>query len=140
MLYVDTSVVVALLTAEPKTPHVTKWFAELDETPISSDWLLPEFSSAMSIKLRSKQLSDAHVRRVRKEFELLISGGIQLVALSRSAFSLASDMVKQHRYGLRAGHSLHLAVGVECGASHVATLDVTFAQNVRRNGIRTIDF
>ena len=32
MLYVDTSVVVALLTVEPSTETVTAWFSELEET------------------------------------------------------------------------------------------------------------
>ena len=32
MLYVDTRVVVALLTVEPSTEAVTAWFSELEET------------------------------------------------------------------------------------------------------------
>ena len=32
MLYVDPSVIVALLTVEPSTEAVTAWFSELEET------------------------------------------------------------------------------------------------------------
>ena len=57
MIYVDTSVVVALLTHEPKTRNVTEWYAGLKEVPTVSDWLLAEFSSAISIKVRTSQLA-----------------------------------------------------------------------------------
>lgn len=33
MIYVDTSVLVALLTVEPKTREVTAWYAGLREVP-----------------------------------------------------------------------------------------------------------
>ena len=63
MVYVDTSVVVALLTVESKTPGVAAWFTALSETPVCADWLLTEFSSAVSIKVRAKQLSQNHSKR-----------------------------------------------------------------------------
>ena len=50
MVYVDTSVIVALLTVEPSTEAVTAWFSELEEPLVSSDWLVTEFSSALSIE------------------------------------------------------------------------------------------
>lgn len=46
MVYVDTSVIVALLTVEPKTHEVTTWFSGLHGTPVCADWLLTEFHSA----------------------------------------------------------------------------------------------
>ena len=140
MIYVDTSVIVPLLTAEPKTQAVTAWFSELGDTPTCADWLLTEFHSALSIKLRTGQLSEANAKRVRKEFDLLIDGGLQVVAVSRDAFRHAAKMVQQHENGLRSGDSLHLAVALELEASHMATLDGTLATNAKRNGIKLIDF
>ncbi len=35
MIYVDTSVIVALLIVEPKTPDVTAWYADLRLAPVS---------------------------------------------------------------------------------------------------------
>ena len=140
MLYVDTSVIVALLTVEPKTPDVTAWYAGLRDTPICADWLLTEFSSALSIKLRARQLSETHAKRVRKEFDRLAAGGLRLAPVSRTAFSQAAEMVKQHQHGLRAGDSLHLAVALELGASHLATLDGTLAENAKRRGLELIGF
>ncbi len=140
MVYVDTSVIVALLTVEPKTQSVTAWYAELGDTPTCSDWLLTEFSSALSIKLRTGQITEATAKRVRKEFALLTDGGLRIVPVSRAAFAHAAEMVKLHDRGLRAGDALHLAVALELGASHMATLDVTLATNAKRNGMELIEF
>lgn len=140
MIYVDTSVIVPLLTTEPKTEAVTAWFAGLHDTPSCADWLLTEFSSAISIKLRTGSITEANAKRVRKEFESLVDGGVKFVAVSRDAFRHAAKMAKQHEHGLRSGDSLHLAVALELGASHMATLDGTLAANAKRNGMKLIEF
>ena len=140
MIYVDTSVIVTLLTVEPKTQDVTAWYAGLRDTPIGSDWLLTEFSSAISIKQRTGQLSETNAKRVRKEFDLFAAGGLRFAPVSRSAYGQAAKMVKPHQHGLRAGDSLHLAVALELGASHMATLDGTLAENAKRKGLKLIGF
>lgn len=140
MVYVDTSVIVALLTVEPSTQRITAWYAGLSDTPACSDWLLTEFSSALSIKLRTGQITEATAKRVRKEFALLTDGGLRIIPVSRGAFAHAAEMVKLHGHGLRAGDALHLAVALELGASHMATLDGTLAANVKRNGMELIEF
>ena len=140
MIYVDTSAIVALLTVEPRTQGVTAWYAGLHATPTCSDWLLTEFSSALSIKLRTGHISAANAKRVRKEFELLTEGGLRIVPVSRSAFRRAAEMISLHDHGLRAGDSLHLAVALELGASHMATLDGTLAANSKRKGVELVEF
>lgn len=140
MIYVDTSVIVALLTVEPRTQEVIAWYAGLSETPTCSDWLLTEFSSALSIKLRTGQIGEANAKRVRKEFALMAEGGLRIVSVSRGAFGRAAEMVKPHAHGLRAGDSLHLAVALELGASQMATLDRTLTTNAKRHGMELIEF
>lgn len=140
MIYVDTSVIVPLLTTEPKTEAVTAWFSKLHDTLTCSDWLLTEFSSAISIKLRTGSINEANAKRVRKEFELLADGGLRIVPVGRDAFRHAAKMAQQHEHGLRSGDSLHLAVALELGASHMATLDGTLAANAKRNGMKLIEF
>lgn len=140
MVYVDTSVIVALLTVEPKTPEVTAWFAGLRETPACSEWLLPEFHSAISIKLRTGQITVANARQVRRAFEALTNGGLRMIPVSRAAFSQAAKLTQQHAHGLRAGDSLHLAIALELEASHMATLDGALAKNAKRNGMALMGF
>ncbi len=140
MVYVDTSVIIALLTVEPSTKAVTAWFSGLKQIPVSSDWLLTEFSSAISIKVRTGQLAEAAAKVVRREFKLLSAGGLRLAPVSRAAFKLAADMAQAHRYGLRSGDSLHLAIAQEVGAKTIATMDGTMARNAKRLKMATVQF
>ncbi len=140
MMYVDTSVVVALLTAEPGSAKVTKWYAAQTDAPTCSDCLLTEFASAVSMKVRTKQLSDAHAKGVRKAFEALAAGGLRVVPVSRAAYRHAAGLAASHQHGLRAGDALHLAVALELGATHMATLDKLLAQNAKRLGLGLTTF
>ena len=64
MLYLDTSLLVAVLTHEARTAEMQEWLAAqaVDEL-IVSDWVVTEFSSALSVKVRTAQLSPAHRAR-----------------------------------------------------------------------------
>ncbi len=140
MVYVDTSVVVALLTVEPSTEAVIAWFSELEEPLVSSDWLVTEFSSALSIKIRTGQLTESTAKVVHREFQALISGGLRLVPVSRMAFKEAAEMAQSYKHGLRSGDSLHLAVAREIGAETIATLDRVMIKNAEHLKMATIRF
>ena len=140
MVYVDTSVIVPLLTVEPSTESVTAWFSDLQDMPVSSDWLLTEFSSAISIKVRTGRLSGVAAKAVHREFQRLTSSGLRLAPVSRTAFKAAADMAQDHRHGLRSGDALHLAVAREIGAKTIATLDGTMAKNAKRLKMAPVKF
>lgn len=140
MVYIDTSVIVPLLTLEPSSETITAWFASLQELPVSSDWLLTEFASAISIKLRTGQLSGAAAKAVHNEFQLLASSGLRLGPVSRTAFKAAAGMAQAHLHGLRSGDALHLAVAQEMGATSIATLDDMMAKNAKRLKISPVKF
>ena len=88
MIYLDTSVVVPLLVPEAKTADVKAWFASLGSIPVSGDWLLTEFASAVSIKVRRKELSESDAKAIRSEFDLLATAGLRIVPISRSAYRM----------------------------------------------------
>ena len=136
MIYLDTSVAVSLMVSEPKTEDVKIWFAGLTGVLVSSDWLISEFSSAISIKLRTRELSESDARSVRKEFKRLMGGGLRVLPVSRAAFQKTADLAMQHKHGLRAGDALHLAVALEIGAKSIATLDRVMAANAERLKIK----
>ncbi len=136
MIYVDTSVVVALLTREPVTDTVTAWFSAAAEPLVSADWCAVEFASAVAIKQRSGQLRPAHAKAAHAAFEELTAGGLRLLPVSREAFQRAAVLTQPYKGGLRAGDALHLAVAMEAGAESLAGLDKTMNAGARRLGLR----
>jgi predicted nucleic acid-binding protein len=134
MIYMDTSVLVALLTVEPMTPQVKCWYAATAEPLVSGDWCLSEFASAIAIKTRTGQLEEAQAQAVTRLFDALLSGGLELVPVNRRAFWEAASLVRHWQSGLRAGDALHLAIAQELGVSKLASIDRRMAENSVRLG------
>jgi len=140
MIYLDTSAAVPLFVREPASAAVDAWFEACAEPLLSSDWIVTEFASALSIKERSGMLSSKDARAAWRGFEAFCESGLRLVAVSRQAFREGARLVRQQGHGLRAGDALHLAVALETGASTIATLDTTLAANAKRLKLRTVKF
>ena len=136
MIYLDTSILVALLTREPATAAVTAWFATTELPLVSADWCAVEFASAIAIKQRVGQLRPVHAKRAHAAFKELCAGGLRLLPISREAFQRAADLSRPQHAGLRAGDALHLAVAMEAGAATLAGLDRRMNANALRLGLR----
>ena len=117
--YLDTSAVVSALTKEPTTPTVQSWLdAHLNDRLLISEWVKTEFSSAISIKMRTGQI-DAHLRAsAHAEFNRLCAISFVTLPVSTDNFRTAASFADQHPLGLRASDALHLAIASE----HRATI------------------
>jgi hypothetical protein len=123
MHYLDTSVVVAALTKEAKTTAVQLWLAEqAPEELLISDWVTTEFSSALSIKLRTGQLEARHRADALAVFNQLKADNLTVLPVSAAQFRTAARFADQHTLGIRAGDALHLAIAGDRGAT-LCTLD-----------------
>jgi predicted nucleic acid-binding protein len=140
MVYVDTSVVVALFVPEAATPAIVDWFARIDEPLVAADWILTELASALSIKERTGALSAAAAHAVWGELEAFCGTGLPLVPVSRQAYGRAARLARDAPSGLRAGDALHLAVALEIGASRIATTDALLDANARNQGLEVVTF
>jgi len=121
--YVDTSVLVAALTAEASTPRVQAWLgAQPTGALLISDWVIAEFSSALSLKLRTGQLELKHRAAALAAFHRLVADSLTVLPVESGHFRAAAAYVDRHDLGLRAGDALHLAVCAEHGAT-LHTLD-----------------
>jgi predicted nucleic acid-binding protein len=133
-VYLDTSVLMSLFQTDKHTERSSAWIARVDAFVMSS-WTLTEFSSALAVKTRMRNLLD----RDRREFELQLDQWLR----SRVVLSVVdADMVEARRLvrndvRLRAPDALHLALAARHGCS-LATLDEDMAKVATDIGLQVI--
>ncbi|TAN51780.1 MAG: PIN domain-containing protein [Methylococcaceae bacterium] len=132
MVYVDTSVLVALYTKEIKSADVSGWYAACTDELVSAVWCVSEFASALGIKQRTGQISDTEGQTAWVQFERMCANDLQLLPIEPSTFHRAAVLILDAASGLRAGDALHLAAALDIKAKSIATLDDVLAKNARR--------
>jgi uncharacterized protein len=138
MLYLDTPLLVAAFTNEAETERIQHWLGRQPEDNLAiSDWVATEFTSALSIKLRTGQIDANDRAEVLAKFARLSADSLTVVPVSRLQFRTAARFADQHTLGLRAGDALHLAVCADHGAT-LCTLDRRLNDAGSLLGIKTI--
>ena len=138
MLYVDTSVLVALCTNEAKTADVVKWYAACTDELASAAWCVTEFASALGIKQRTGQLTEPQAQAAWVKFERMCANDLQLLPVEAMTFHKAAMLTMDVTAGLRAGDALHLACAMEAKASGMVTLDAVLAKNSKRCKVKPV--
>lgn len=138
MLYLDTSLLVAALTNEDDTGRIQEWLGAQDPDGLAiSDWVAAEFSSALSIKLRSGQIKPVHRADALAMFTRLCNDSFDVLQVSRAHFRTAARYADQYALGLRAADALHLAICAEEGAE-LCTLDRRLGEAGPALGVKTM--
>jgi uncharacterized protein len=137
MRYVDTSILVASLANETHTYRTQLWLSEQRAEDLTiSDWVVSEFSSALSLKLRTKQMSEEKRADALAAFARLTADFLVVLPVSTLHFGVAARFADRYELGLRAGDALHLAVAAESGAT-IYTLDQRLAAAGPALGVKT---
>lgn len=117
MLYIDTSALVAALTRERRTGEIQDWLASQAAGDLClSEWVITEFSSALSIKLRAGHLQAEHRADALAVCATLVEHSFTVLQVGGEDFRIAARFADQYATGLRAGDALHLAVASHHGA------------------------
>jgi uncharacterized protein len=131
MIYLDTSVLVAMCTQEAKTADVLKWYADCTQELVSAAWCVTEFASALGLKQRTGQLTVEQANTAWVQFERVCANDLQLLPVDASTFHKAAMMTMHAASGLRAGDALHLACALQAKVKSMATFDVVLAKNAK---------
>ena len=132
MIYVDTSVLVALFLNETRSAKVSNWYAAVTEELVSAVWCVSEFASALGMKHRSGQIDETGVVAAWQQFTRMCANDLLLLPLEPGTFHRAAALSLDAAFGLRAGDALHLAAALDNKAASMVTLDDVLARNCKR--------
>ena len=132
MIYVDTSVIVALIVNETGSAGVAAWYAATRSELVSAAWCVTEFASVLGLKQRTAQIDAAQARAAWGRFERLASNDLRLLSVEPVDFHRAAQWTMDAASGVRAGDALHLACAERAATKSIATLDVAMARHARR--------
>ena len=127
MLYLDASLLVAAFTKEAQSDRMRLLLnAQAPDTLFLSDWVTTEFCSALSVKIRTNQISAANRTAALEVYALIESSVVGKLPVLREHFQHAARLANQSELGLRAGDALHLAIAAAHDAE-LCTLDKRLA-------------
>lgn len=135
MFYLDTSFVVAAFSLELRTVEARRW---IDKTPpeniFISSWVETEFSSAISKKIRTRQIKLEERAIILSNWRIFIAETAAVIAVDTKDFETAALFAAHHQMALRAGDALHIAVAQSAGCTLV-TLDKRMASAAIELGV-----
>ncbi|GAW41837.1 tRNA(fMet)-specific endonuclease VapC [Brevundimonas sp. SH203] len=133
-VYLDTSVLMSLFQTDNHTARASAWIAGVDDFVMSS-WTVTEFSSALGVRTRMRNLLDKERREFELQLDQWLSGRVVLSVIDNDM--LEARRLVRHDVRLRAPDGLHLALAVRHGCS-LATLDEDMAAVARDIGLTVI--
>jgi len=137
--YLDASAVVCSLVREPAAARVRAWLGRQDEATLAvSPWVATEVASALSMKIRTGDLSVQERADALSEWQLFRDESLIELPVDREAFETAARFVARHDLSLRAGDALHLAIAAANGCALV-TLDERMAKAALELGVPVTD-
>ena len=135
MIYLDTSLVVALCAPERDSDRVEVALAAVEEPLCTREWTRVEFTSAVGIKVRNRELRETLARRALADYYLAFEPGVTVIIPSHDDYIRAAYYLQDLKSGLRSGDALHLAIAVNSRVTRLLTLDKGFIKAARGIGV-----
>ena len=137
MYYIDTSVIVAYYCPETLADKAEAFLSKIERPNISSLTKV-EFFSALSRKIRNKEMDAKTARKISAKFLSHLEGKyFHCLPVTANHYSLAGNWISQFTLPLKSLDALHLAVA-SCEDFSIVTLDQQLYQNARKLDIEAI--
>lgn len=137
LVYVDTSVWIALLAREVPAAALIRWLATAPPL-CCADWTQLELASALGIKHRRGDMPLAAALAICEVFASMMRYQVQEFSLTAPDVAQARAFCLDMGRGLRAGDALHLAVALRLQCSHFFSFDHDLNRHAERAGLRLI--
>ena len=134
MLYLDTCVLLAVLLPEAHSAAAVAFLEEARAPLAISAWSITELHSALSLKVRTRALSQAQAEAVMQGFERSLAPGLLVLQLEPQDFHNADACLRGWTTTLRAADALHLAIASGRGAT-LCSLDGPFVAAAQQLGL-----
>lgn len=125
--YLDTSFTIAAFTSEDRTAIAQGWIsANLKEELYISQWGQTEFSSALSMKIRTGDLTIENRAKILVNWRTFEASSLGMINIASEDFLTAARFADHYDLSLRASDALHIAIAHAAGRMLV-TLDKKMA-------------
>ena len=137
LVYLDTSVLVALLTDDALSDRADAMLANRLPVLLVSDFAGAEFASAVARRVRMGALGEAVAREVFANFDAWTRRATQLVEIAPVDVALAAVFLRRLDLTLRTPDALHIAAAQRLGAC-LATLDERMVACAQALGVAVV--
>ncbi|MGL5116577.1 MAG: type II toxin-antitoxin system VapC family toxin [Beijerinckiaceae bacterium] len=134
----DASVLVPLFVREPSSDAVAATLANWRGVPCNSDFAVGEFASAVSIRMRRKDLTANQAQETLLDFDMWISRKVRRITLQTSDVAQAAQIVRRFELALRLPDALHIAMAQRLGEP-IATRDKRQAAAAMALGLLVVE-
>ncbi|MBW4092806.1 MAG: type II toxin-antitoxin system VapC family toxin [Proteobacteria bacterium] len=133
-LYLDASVLVALLTHDPLTARAEAFFRAHTPSLVVSDFAAAEFASALARRVRTEDLTEAEARSAFTTLDTWAARATQRAETTPADVAAAGAYLRRLDLTLRTPDALNIAIAQRVGAD-VATFDTKMAVAARALGL-----
>lgn len=134
VIYLDASVIVPLFLPEPRS-HEAEAFVSGGDFVVS-DLATAEFSSALSLAVRTKRLPEAAARAALATFDDWMAAHALKADTRGEDFAEATLLIRRFDLALRTPDALHIAIAARLGAKLI-TFDAKMAAPAKALGLET---
>jgi hypothetical protein len=135
-VYLDTSFLAPLAIPEDTSDLVERYLQRLEPGLLcTSLWTRVELASLLARRQRMGDFDGEQAERIRAAFDRVLGESLHLLVPTAEDFVTATDLLRDHASGLRAGDALHLAVARNRGPMPLLTLDRGLVKAAKHLGI-----